>query len=92
CVLYPEGGFNRLSHTFRKGLYYIAKNVGYTSLVCVIIDPWLGLGRRNQIIVSRVLSIPNLSNDAEVADWVGALQRWYISQVTPLYTSFQIEV
>lgn len=92
CCLYPEGGFNKLSSTFHKGLYYIAKNVGYTSLMCLIVDPWLGLGKRNRVVVSHVESIPDLEDDTEVSEWIGKIQTWYISQITTLYKSFQIEI
>ncbi|PSO44089.1 MAG: hypothetical protein BRC23_02000 [Parcubacteria group bacterium SW_4_49_11] len=90
CLIYPEGGFNRLfSQSFRNGFYHIARNVGYAYIVWLIIDPILGLYRRNRVTAMCVEPVPHLPESTQ--SWVTHVQNRYIANTNQLYQEFNLE-
>lgn len=90
CLLYPEGGFNKLDTCFRRGFYFIAKRRNYRYLLKLIIDPILGLNLRNNIIFAELELIPSLTTSKEIQEFVIQTKDWYKSHTYYLYKQFNL--
>jgi len=90
CLIYPEAGFNKLDHCFRKGFYYIAKMRRYKYLLKLVVDPILGINSRNKIVFQELELIPDLDDNTYIEKWVDNTREWYKTITYNLYKEFKL--